>query len=46
MVAAEKSLAMAPAAAADDDPGASGFGLGDKIGAVGDELRIQAEQRA
>ncbi len=46
VVAAEEGFAMAPAATAYDDPGAGCFCFGDKIGAVGDELRVETENCA
>ena len=46
MVAAEERLAIAPAAAAGDDLWHSGSRFGDKIGAVGDELGVETEERA
>lgn len=46
VVAAEKSFAVAPTAAADKDSGAGGACFSDKVGAVGDELGVEAEQSA
>jgi len=46
VVAAEEGFAMAPAAAADQDSGAGGVGLGDEIGAVSDELGVETEEGA
>ena len=46
VVAAEEGFAMAPAAAAGQDSGARRACFGDEIGAVGDELSVEAEERA
>ena len=46
VVAAEEGFAMAPTAAADDESGAGGVDLGDEVGAVGDELGVDAEKTA
>ncbi len=46
MVAAEECFAMAPSSATDDYSCTGRSGFGDKIGAVGDQLRVEAEKCA
>ena len=46
VVGAEEGFAFAPAAAAGEMAGTGGSGFGDEVGAVGDELGVEAENRA
>src|SRR5882724_8745873 len=46
MVTAEQSLAIAPAAASDDDPSARRLRFGDEIGFICYKLRIQSQHSA
>ena len=46
VIAAEKSLAITPAAAADKNSGASGSGFDDEISFVSYKLRVEPENKA